>query len=256
RAKQIPAQAEAFRRLYLNQWGAAETRWLEMSEWDACAASIDEDTLAHEPCFGGLDLSSTTDLTAFVLAWPIGNLIAVRPWFWIPAEGIREREQRDRVPYREWIARGFVETTPGAAIDQRFIARRVIEICSGYLVRAIGYDPWGARAVEQDLRAEGLEVIEIRQGYAGLSAATKELQRRTLRHEIRHGGNPVLRWNLDGLTVSQDPQGNIRPVKVDRLKSTRRIDGAVSLIMALECVTRLHEGTLDEDFFRRPLLAG
>ena len=256
RAKQIPAQAEAFRRLYLNRWGAAETRWLEMSEWDACGASIPDEELAEYPAYGGLDLSATTDLTAFVLAWPVGELIAVRPWFWIPEDGIRERERRDRVPYREWIEKGFVETTPGAAIDQRFIARRVAQICGNWTVRMIGYDRWGAAAVEQDLRAEGLEVVEIRMGYSGLSAPTKELQRRTLRHQIRHGGNPVLRWNLDSLTVTQDPMGNIRPVKVDRLKSNRRIDGAVALILGLDCLTRSEGPELDGEFFARGVLAG
>lgn len=204
---------------------------------------LNPDELGHlfenQDCYGGLDLSATTDVTAFVLTFPMGELVHVLPWFWIPADGIRERTARDRVPYGQWVQQGFVATTEGSAVDYRRITRRIIdELAARFHIREIAFDRWGAPQVAQELTDAGLQVFPMGQGYASMSAPTKHLQELVLQRRLRHYGNPVLRWMADCLTVSQDPAGNIKPVKVERHRSSKRIDGMVALVMALDRLMR------------------
>lgn len=231
RARQIPGLVDAFRRLYLNQWTSAESRWLDMAEWDKCGDHIEIEDGAL--CYGGLDLSSTIDLTAFVLTFPVGDRLVVRPWFWIPEENMREREKRDRVPYRQWVKDGLVEATPGNVIDYRCVTKRIIELSQRYKIRELAFDRWGSAQVVQELSDAGVEVVEIGQGYASLSAPTKRLQELVLTGTLAHGGNQVLRWNADCATTMSDPAGNIKLVKSDRLRSTRRIDGLYATVFSV-----------------------
>jgi phage terminase large subunit-like protein len=137
RARQVPSQQDAFKRLYLNVWTSQESSWLDMAAWDACAASLPDEMLHGKTAFFGLDLSSHIDLTALVAIIPAGDKLLVRNWNWIPAEGILEREQRDRVPYRRWVAEGRIETCPGNAIDLAFVTARVKAIARSFNVARI-----------------------------------------------------------------------------------------------------------------------
>lgn len=190
-------------------------------------------------CYGGLDLSATTDITALALLFPIDELVHALPWFWIPADNIRERSMRDRVPYGEWVKRGFVATTPGEAVDYRFITRKIIDdLAKRFEIRRLAFDRWGAAQVYQELMDAGLQVVQMGQGYASMSAPTKQLEALVLARRLRHYSNPVLRWMAECTMVSQDPAGNVKPCKPERGKSSKRIDGVVATIMALDQLTR------------------
>ena len=228
KAQEIPAYQNTFRRLYLNQWTTQETRWLDMKTWDAC----DGEPVIPDgsPCYLGLDLSSTTDITSASLFCPETG--AVLNWSWIPAENMVAREHRDKGPFAQWEREGWVTPTPGNAIDYAFIRKKVNDLKVEYpSLQIVGYDPWNAMQLAIQLEQEdGVPVIPIRQGYQTLSPACKELERRVLEGTLQHGGNPVLRWATDNVVIQADPNDNIRPVKN---KATERIDPTVSLIIAI-----------------------
>ncbi|MBE3590000.1 MAG: terminase [Firmicutes bacterium] len=240
RAKEVPAYQNTFRRLHLNQWTQQESRWLDLAAWDATAGIIAEESLSGRPCFVGLDLSTTTDLTAMALLFPPqadGEPYAVLPRFFLPKEGLREREQRDRVPYSTWAREGFIRLTEGNVIDYQAVREQLHRDAQRYKVVEVAYDPWNATQLALQLQDDGFTVVQVRQGFATLSAPTKELMRLVVGGLLRHGGNPVLRWQADSMVVAQDPAGNIKPNKA---KSSGRIDGMVALIMALDRAMR-HE---------------
>ncbi len=256
RAKQIPSLQDAFRRLYLNQWTASERTWLDMAAWDTCGDNITDAELEGVPCCGGLDLSSTTDLTAFVLAFPYNGRLYIRHWAWIPSDGLRERELRDRVPYRRWAAEGRITLTPGNVVDYDFIVHKVIEQAQRFNVQRVNFDRWGAAQVVQQLQNAGIEVIQMGQGYASMNAPCKELEKAVLAGTLAHGGCPLLRWQASCCSIAADPAGNIKICKPDRMKHSKRVDSIVSLAMALDGVMRTAEGGDLSDFLTNPLVLG
>lgn len=234
RACEIPAFEATFRRLYLNQWTSAETRWLQMEAWDGCSGPVPMDSLWGRPCHGGLDLSATTDITAFALIFdPLDDgIYDLLVWFWVPEENAKR-------PFDGWIRQRLVEPTEGNVVDYEIIRKKVNELGKIYNICDIGYDPWNATQLAVNLQRDGFQVVPIRQGYGSLSAPTKELMKLALSKRIRHGGNPVLRYMADHLVVTQDAAGNIKPAKD---KSTSRIDGIVASIMAIDRATRGENG--------------
>lgn len=239
RAMEVPAYQNTFRRLHLNQWTQQESRALDIAAWDASAGMVIPELLKGKACFGGLDLASTTDIAALVLAFPGEDGYEVLPFFWIPAENMRERELRDRVPYAAWARQGVITLTPGNVIDYSAIRQKINALGTVYNIREIGHDPWNATQVALELAGDGFRMIPIRQGFQSLSPATKELLRLVMAQKLIHGGNPVLRWMADNLAVKQSPEGNMRP---DKDKSMAKIDGIVALIMAIDRATRHQEG--------------
>ena len=244
KAKEVPSYQNTFRRLHLNQWTSQETRFIEMDKWNKCGSPIDFTTLRNRDCFGGLDLSATTDLSAFVLLFPPtedDNKYTVLPYFWIPAENMRQRELRDRVPYEQWVREGYIETTEGNVIDYTAIKERIKNLATLYNIKAIAFDPWNATQTTLELaEQDGFNMIEMRQGYASMSAPTKELLKLILSKKINHGNNPVLNYMAECINVTSDPAGNIKP---DKTKRTFRIDGIVALIMALDKAHRQQTST-------------
>lgn len=232
RAKQVPSLADAFRRLYLNCWTQAESSWLDMAAWDACGDAVDDDELVDCEGFAGLDLSANVDLTALMILFRVGEKIAVRSFAWVPAEGLRDRELRDRVPYKRWANEGLLELIDGPVIDPRIVAARAIEHCRRYRVRRVCFDRWGSAFVVKELESAGLEVAEFGQGFASMSAPTKELQNWILQGRLAHANNPLLRWQASCCTVKSDPAGNVKIVKPDRLKHAKRVDSMVAMVMA------------------------
>jgi phage terminase large subunit-like protein len=235
-AKENAANENIFRRLHLNQWVTQSERWMPMSKWDACVKDFDIKSLKGRKCYGGLDLSSTQDLTSFVLVFPPDRNhddYIVLPYFWIPADTMATRIKRDQVPYDIWKASGQVFTTPGAAVDYSFIEAKILELSRLYNIEQIAYDPWNAEQTRQNLEKEGMTMVETRMGFKTMSAPTKELLRLVLNEKLAHDGHPVLRWNMDNLVVDTDPAANVKPNKE---KATEKIDGAVALIMALSRV--------------------
>ena len=237
-AKQNPGEENAFRQLRLNQWVKQAVRWMPMDKWDACAFPVDPDDLEGRVCYGGLDLSSTTDITAFVLVFPPRDetdKYVVLPYFWIPEDSIDLRVRRDHVPYDLWEKEGYLETTEGNVIHYGFIEKFIENLGERYNIREIAFDRWGAVQMVQNLEGMGFTVVPFGQGFKDMSPPTKELMNLVLEKRIAHGGHPVLRWMMDNIFIRRDPAGNI---KADKEKSTEKIDGAVAMIMGLDRAIR------------------
>ena len=248
KAQETPALEMTFRRLYLNQWVNSVERWLPMDAWDKCNAK--PENLAGRPCYAGLDLSSTTDLTALALVFPSDDGSYDVIWhYWIPEETAAEKERRDRVPYREWARQGFITLTPGNIIDYGYVLRQIKEWMGVYDLRELAFDRWGSQKLTTDLeemgfaadpKAQGAHLVAFGQGFASMSPPTKELMTLVLSNKIRHGGNPVSRWCADNMVVATDPAGNLKP---DKAKATQKIDGLVALLMGLDRATRHNDET-------------
>ena len=237
-AKQNPAEENLFRQLRLCQWVKQAVRWMPMEKWDKCAFAVDPETLRGRVCYGGLDLSSTTDITAFVLVFPpedADDKYVILPFFWIPEDNLDLRVRRDHVPYDVWEKQGYLKTTEGNVVHYGFIESFIDELGAKYNIREIAFDRWGATQMTQNLEGLGFTVVPFGQGFKDMSPPTKELMRLTLDEQIAHGGHPVLRWMMDNIHVRTDPAGNVKP---DKEKSTEKIDGAVATIMALDRAVR------------------
>jgi len=235
KAQNVPAYENTFRRLYLNQWTQQESRWLSMAAWDASAGTVIPETLRGKPCYAGLDLSSTTDITALVLAFPVEDTIKLLAFFWIPEDDLRGRSNRDRVPYELWVRQKLIFTTGGNYIDYGFVVAKIAELRKQYALKEIAFDRWGAAKIVQELQELGLTVVPFGQGFASMAGPSGELLRLVLAGKLHHGGNPVMRWMADNAVVRMDPAGNIKP---DKAKSTSRIDGIVAAVMALDRAMR------------------
>ena len=242
-AKQNPGEENAFRQLRLNQWVKQAIRWMPMDKWDACAFPVNEDDLEGRVCYGGLDLSSTTDITAFVLVFPPedeNDKYVVLPYFWVPEDTLDLRVKRDHVPYDIWQRQGFIETTEGNVIHYGYIEKFIERLGERFNIREIAFDRWGAVQMVQNLEGMGFTVVPFGQGFKDMSPPTKELMKLTLEEKLAHGGNPILRWMMDNIYIRTDPAGNIKP---DKEKSTEKIDGAVATIMALDRAIRCGNDT-------------
>lgn len=237
-AKQNPGEENSFRQLRLNQWVKQAVRWMPMDKWDKCAFAVNEDDLRGRVCYGGLDLSSTTDITAFVLVFPPldeEDKYVIIPYFWIPEDTLDLRVKRDRVPYDVWERQGYLQTTEGNVIHYGYIEKFIESLGERFNICEIAFDRWGAVQMVQNLEGMGFTVVPFGQGFKDMSPPTKELMKLTLEQRIAHGGHPVLRWNMDNIFVRTDPAGNI---KADKEKSTEKIDGAIATIMALDRAIR------------------
>lgn len=237
-AKDNPAEENIFRQLRLNQWVKQSTRWMQMEKWDACAFPVDERELLGRECYGGLDLSSSIDITAFVLVFPPRDeteKFVILPYFWIPEENMVQRVRRDHVPYDVWVKQGMLMTTEGNVIHYGFIENYIDSLGKKFHIKEIAFDRWGAVQMVQNLEGLGFTVVPFGQGFKDMSPPSKELMKLTLEQKLAHGGHPVLRWMMDNIFVRTDPAGNIKP---DKEKSTEKIDGAVAAVMALDRAIR------------------
>lgn len=253
-AKQNPGEENAFRQLRLNQWVKQAVRWMPMDKWDACAFPVNEDDLEGRVCYGGLDLSSTTDITAFVLVFPPeddDDKFAVLPFFWIPEDNMEQRVKRDHVMYDVWERQGYIMTTDGNVVHYGFIEKFIERLGERFNIREIAFDRWGAVQMVQNLEGMGFTVVPFGQGFKDMSPPTKELMKLTLERKIAHGGHPVLRWMMDNIFIRRDPAGNI---KADKEKSTEKIDGAIAMIMALDRAIRCGNESKESVYDSRGIL--
>jgi len=239
RAQEIPAQENTFRRLYLNQWTEQAARWISLPAWDACGG--DARPLDGRKCWVGMDLSSTKDLTALAAVFPAANGFDVLTEFFIPADSVRLRSQRDRVPYDQWAKEGHLVATPGNVVDYEAVRGTLQAWADRFDVQEVAFDPWNATDLVTRLQdQDGLTCVPMRQGFVSLSAPTKALEKAILSKTLHHTRHPVLRWNVSNVSVETDPAGNLKPSKQ---KSTDRIDGVVALVMAIDRMERNHSIT-------------
>jgi phage terminase large subunit-like protein len=239
-AVEMASKENIVRRLNFCQWTEQAVRWLSMSDWDACPKTLPQlEALRTRVCYGGLDLSTKIDLTAWALVFPPSTtdsnwVLLVR--YFVPEENVRPREQRDRVPYSVWIRSGAIIATPGNVVDYDTIEKQIIEDSRMFRgLQDIGFDPWNATASANHLTAAGLKMIETRQGTATMSEPAKEFEAALRAKKLNHGANPVLRWNAANVSVKRDHNDNYMP---DKERSTERIDGIVAALIAFARAVR------------------
>jgi len=229
-AEQSPSKLNSFLRYRLNVWTTQDVRWLSPDSWAKCGKPLDAD-LAKREWYAGLDLASTTDLSALVLVSQASDgTFDVLPFFWVPSLNAPERALRDKVPYLDWIRDGHIRATDGNVTDYDVIRRDINELAKQYNIRQLGIDRWNATQLATQLQGDGVNVVGYGQGYASMTSPCRQLEALVLSERIRHGNHPVLGWMAANVAVQTDHQGNMKPSKA---KSTERIDGIVALVMAL-----------------------
>jgi phage terminase large subunit-like protein len=235
-AKRSPSFRAKFQNLRLNRRIDANIQFLSDPDWMACDRPLDMAALAGQPSIAGLDLSSTTDMTALVLYWPDSG--AVRPFFWLPAEGLYDRDRKEGGHYRAWREAGLLETTPGKAINFKAIIHRLAEIQVQYGLQMVAYDRAFIKMFNMQCEEEGVQLPlkEYGQGYVSMSPAVQLLEAAVLDQKIHHGGHPILRWQVSNVAIEIDHSGNRKPSKK---RAIGHIDGVVALLMAMGAAAQL-----------------
>lgn len=234
-ARGMPSKVATVRRLNFCQWVESATPWIGRDVWMAAEERIDPEQLRGRRCWGALDLSSTQDLTALDLMFepteddPYWRLL---PFFWLPEEGLSEKAEKDRVPYLAWRDAGWLETTPGRAINKLHVIHRLADVASRFDIQAVAYDRWRIEDLKVLIESEGISLpplIAFGQGFKDMSPALDEFERRLLNAQLKHNGNPVMTWCAANAVTTSDPAGNR---KVAKDKATGRVDGIVAAVMA------------------------
>ncbi|HEM6036594.1 TPA: terminase large subunit [Streptococcus suis] len=244
-----PAEENVFKQLRLNMWTSSSVAWIPEHVYAKGNDPIQYDSLKGRSCYAGLDLSSTSDITTFVLVFPPRfeeeNYI-VLPFFWLPEDTLELRCRRDHVLYDVWECQGYIKTTEGNVVHYGFIEKFIEDLSEIYHIKEIAYDRWNATQMVQNLEGMGLTMVPFGQGYKDMSPPSKELYKLMMEGKIQHGGHPVLKWMGQNVVMRQDPAGNIKP---DKEKSVEKIDGIVALIMGLDrCIRhQSDEGTVYDE---------
>lgn len=233
RAQDDPAKRYEFQQYQLNFWhGNSRDPLFSFDTYDALNQPSDELDLEELPCFLGVDYAQSGDLASIVAAWRHDDgRVEIRPWFFVPSEGLKERERLEDVPYRAWIDAGHIIEVPGPIITPEAVKEKITEIAATYQVEQIAYDPWKFRVPATELAAEGLPMLEMRQGPATMGPANGELIRAVTGRTLRHNGHPVLRNHFAGVAAKTGDSGMVWMTKADPKRG--RIDGAVASAMAV-----------------------
>ena len=247
-ALENPAEENVFRQLRLDQWVGSTVAWIPEHVYDKGDIPIDMEKLKDRDCYAGLDLSSTSDITAFVMVFPPeaeGENYIVLPHFWLPRETLQLRVRRDHVPYDVWEKQGLFHITEGNVVDYNFVRKTINELGKEYHICEIGVDRWNATQLITDLDGDGFVMVPIGMGFKDMSPGMKELYKLLLEGKITHGGNPILRWMAGNVVAEIDAAENIKPSKK---KATEKIDGIVALIMGLDrCIRHEMTGSVYDD---------
>lgn len=245
KASRLPSLEASARNLLLNQRVAVENPFLTRAVWLSNKVVPDEDFIAEAGCYGGLDLSARNDLTALVLSAqdPDTEVVHIKAFCWTPEDTLKERQKRDKVPYSEWVAKGYLRTTPGSNISYSFIAAELAEIFSQFNVQLCAFDRWRIDVLKENLDREGADhVIEalhpFGQGFKDMAPAVDQTEHLALSSKIAHGDNPVLTWCMSNVIISKNPAGDRKP---DKSKSINRIDAAVAFLMSVSAASHYEE---------------
>lgn len=229
-AKQMPSKLAEFKIKRLNRPASSATGWVDLTKWQRCGGKVDLDWLEGQPCWGGLDLASTLDLTAWRLVWKVDGVYYTWGRRFVPAEAVRARTERGVVPYAGWVAAGLIEVTEGEVTDYEVVERRMREDIERFNPQAIAFDRWNAQEISQRLLADGHPMVEFNQTTKNYHPAMQELERAYIGKKIQHGNDQVLNWCASNLIVVKDGNLNMKP---DKKRSPDKIDDMAALLMAV-----------------------
>lgn len=227
-ARAMPSAHGEFLIKRCNRPASAASAWVNLHKWRQCGAGVPLEELAGVPCWGALDLASTTDMVAWRLLWKLDDHWYTWGRYWVPEDAVRLRTERRSVPYASWVRQGFIEQTPGDTHDYDLISDQIVEDYKRFLPQQIAFDPWNAQATVNALMNQGLPMVAFIQGPKSYNAAMKSCEIAYTSGRLRHGGNPVLTWNFANVVARKDANLNEAP---DRKRSPEKIDGAVCLFM-------------------------
>ena len=257
-SKGMPSKEAIVRRLNFCQWTDAESPWISGEVWRGAQREFDWQDLRGRRAVAGLDLSSTTDLTALVfLVEPEtdGEPWHIVPFCWLPEVELERKAETDRVPYTRWKAEGLLETTPGRAISKRYVLQRLLGLCDFFDVLMVGYDRWRIEDLKSLADSEGITLPEMKavgQGYRDFSPALETFERMLLNGEIAHNGHKVMDWCMRNAVTEQDAAENR---KLSKDKATGRIDLAVAAVMAAGLIEQQGEAVDMDGFLNNPVIA-
>lgn len=232
-AEGIASKQNLTRRLNFCEWTEGAERWLDMADWDAARTAIDPESLLGRSCYAGLDLAKVRDITSLCLLFPpadAGEPWRALWWHWVPEDDIGRRSREDKVPYDAWAREGHLLTTPGNTTDFDFIHVEVVRLAGLYDILEVPIDRTFAGELKHKLTDSGLDVVEFGQGFLDMGPPVDEIERLIVGHEFAHDGDPVLRWMASNAVIVEDAAGNH---KIDKGKSSEKVDGLIALAMAL-----------------------
>lgn len=229
-AKQMPSKLAEFRIKRLNRPASTAGGWVDLTKWQACSGEVDLDWLREYPCFGGLDLASTTDLCSFRLVWNVDGVLYTHGWRWAPESAVAFRTERGTVPYAAWVEAGLLRQTEGNVTDYAVIERDILEVADRFNIQQIAYDRWNATDLVNRLVAAELPMIEFVQGPRSYHPAMQALERAYVAGALAHGGDPLLAWCASNLISRTDQNLNLAP---DKKRSADKIDDMTALLMAV-----------------------
>lgn len=216
----------------LNYWTNTHATWINENLWNECTLNVPNDFLLNRPCFGGLDLAQTIDISAFCLFFPEhnGKHAYILWYYWIPDENVKERSLRDGVPYVEWAMNGHIKVTNGNIVDNEIIINDIYQIFQKYNIKSLAYDPWRATHVVISLQERGVNVRPFAQTFTEMNTPISEFDKMIKSKKIFHNGDPVAKWMLSNVALIINSTGL---VKFDKRKSNEKIDGMVAAAMAI-----------------------
>lgn len=252
-AANMPSARAEFRIKRCNLPAASARSWVNLRKWNRCAGAVDLDRLIGAPCWAAFDLANTMDMNAWRLLWLLDSQWYTWGRYWVPGEQVKQRTETNRVSYAGWVEAGLLTAMDGDITDYDRVQADILADCARFAPRKIGYDPWNAASLVNNLTAEGLPLELFVQGYKSYNPAMKECERAYMSGALHHGGDPILRWNVANVVPSYDMNMSIKP---DRKRSADKIDGACALFMAFGlAVSEQDEGDA-AGFFAAPVRSG
>lgn len=229
-ARQMPSKLAEFRIKRLNRQASTADGWIDLTKWQACGGKVDLEWLKGYPCFGGLDLASTTDLASLRLIWPVEGKIYTHGWRWVPESAVAYRTERGTVPYAAWVEQGLLKQTEGNVTDYAVVEQDIRHITETFKVQVIGFDPWNARDITNRLIADEIPMVEFVQGTKSYHPAMQALELAYIGGNLVHGGDQVLNWCASNIVSRRDQNLNMAP---DKKRSADKIDDMTALLMAI-----------------------
>jgi phage terminase large subunit-like protein len=229
-AKSMPGRHAEFKIKRLNRPSAAAGGWVNLIKWKACKGAVDLEFLKNYPCWGGLDLASTRDLTSFRLVWNVDGVLYTHGWRFVPASAVQDRNDRGLVPYGKWVGTGHLIEAGAEVTDYDAVQACILAAKARFNIQMIGYDSWNAKQLVQKLQADGVPLQEFIQGGKSYHPAMQALELAYVEGNFAHGNDPVLNWCASNLVARTDANMNTAP---DKKKAPEKIDDIVAVLMAI-----------------------